>query len=251
MRWIETDTASDQNISSATAIGAYTADADRLVIVDVQLDAVAGNGDYVMYVTKQINGAGSAYVILPKTTMAAASGETAIAGQSGIIAVKSGDVLTVYVDGLAGDTTTPDYYTRWFEIDRLVTLADDAITAGKFDESTAFPVKSADTGATQIARVGADSDTLETLSDQLDLISATAGPGASANTFTVRDSSGNPLSNAHVWVTIDLAGTTTVASGLSNALGQVTFYLDAGVTYYVWKQKEGYDFINPDVEVAV
>jgi len=47
-------------------------------------------------------------------------------------------------------------------------LADDAITAAKFDESTAFPVKSADTGATQIARVGADSDTLETLSDQLD-----------------------------------------------------------------------------------
>ena len=49
-----------------------------------------------------------------------------------------------------------------------VTLADDAITAAKFDESTAFPVKSADTGATQIARVGADGDTLETLSDQID-----------------------------------------------------------------------------------
>jgi len=168
MRWIETDTASNVDISSATAIGSYTADADRLVIVDVQLDAVAGAGDYVMYVKKQVGGAGSAYVILLKTTLTAAAGETAIAGQSGIIAVKSGDVLTVYVDGLAGDTTTPDYYTRFFEIDSLVTLADDAITAAKFDESTAYPIKSADTGATQIARVGADSDTLETLSDQLD-----------------------------------------------------------------------------------
>jgi hypothetical protein len=49
-----------------------------------------------------------------------------------------------------------------------VTLADDAITAAKFDESTAFPLKSADTGATAVARTGADSDTLETLSDQLD-----------------------------------------------------------------------------------
>jgi len=172
MRWIETDTASNVDISSATAIGAYTADADRLVMVDVQLDAVAGNGDYVMYVTKQINGAGSAYIILPKTTMTAASGETAIGGQSGIIAVKSGDVLTVYVDGLAGDTTTPDYYTRWFEIDALVTLADDAITSAKFDESTAYPVKSADTGATAIARVGADSDTLETLSDEIAAVKA-------------------------------------------------------------------------------
>lgn len=52
----------------------------------------------------------------------------------------------------------------------VVNLADDAITSAKFDESTAYPVKSADTGATQVARVGADSDTLETLSDQLDAV---------------------------------------------------------------------------------
>lgn len=50
-------------------------------------------------------------------------------------------------------------------------LADDAITASKFDESTAFPLKSADTGATAVARTGADSDTLETLSDQIDTVS--------------------------------------------------------------------------------
>ena len=47
----------------------------------------------------------------------------------------------------------------------LMGLANDAITAAKFDESTAFPLKSADTGATAVARTGADSDTLETLSD--------------------------------------------------------------------------------------
>lgn len=51
-----------------------------------------------------------------------------------------------------------------------MTLADDAITSAKFDETTAFPVKSADTGSTQIARIGADSDTLETLSDQIDAV---------------------------------------------------------------------------------
>lgn len=49
-----------------------------------------------------------------------------------------------------------------------VTLANDAITAAKFDETTAFPLKSDDSGATQVARTGADADTLETLSDQLD-----------------------------------------------------------------------------------
>jgi len=51
-----------------------------------------------------------------------------------------------------------------------MTLADDAIKAASYDESTAFPLKSADTGATAVARTGADSDTLETLSDQLDAV---------------------------------------------------------------------------------
>lgn len=54
----------------------------------------------------------------------------------------------------------------------VTTLADDVITSAKFDESTAFPVKSADTGATAIARVGADSDTLETLSDEIAAVKA-------------------------------------------------------------------------------
>lgn len=170
---IETDTGTNVDISSATAIGSYTSTGDKLVMVDVSIDAVAGNGDYVMYVKRQINGAGSSYIILPKTTMAAASGETAISGQSGWITVRNGDVLTVYVDGLADDTSTPDYTTRWYELAvQLVTLADDAITASKFDESTAFPLKAADTGSTQVARTGADGDTLETLSDEIATVQA-------------------------------------------------------------------------------
>uniref|UniRef100_A0A6M3INK0 Uncharacterized protein n=1 Tax=viral metagenome TaxID=1070528 RepID=A0A6M3INK0_9ZZZZ len=49
-----------------------------------------------------------------------------------------------------------------------VDLNADAITASVFDESTAFPLVASDSGATQVARVGADGDTLETLSDQID-----------------------------------------------------------------------------------
>jgi hypothetical protein len=55
-----------------------------------------------------------------------------------------------------------------------MTLEDDAITAAKFDQSTAHPLASADTGATAVARVGADSDTLETLSDQIDAAATAA-----------------------------------------------------------------------------
>ena len=113
---LETDTGTNVDISSATAVGAYTANGDKLVMCDVSIDAVAGNGDYVMYVKRQVGGSGSAYIILPKTTMAAASGETAISGQSGWITVRNKDVLTCYVDGLAGDTSTPDWTTRWFEL---------------------------------------------------------------------------------------------------------------------------------------
>ena len=202
MKHLETDSLSNQNISSALAIGSYTSDGDRAIYVDVCVDAVAGDGDYIMHVTKQIGGAGSAYVILPKTTMTAASGETAISGQSGMIIVRNTDVLKVYLKGLAGDTATPDTTVRWVDaskdivlgatqtgvtiptvtaITNGVTLSDDAITSAKFDESTAFPVKSADTGATQIARTGADSDTLETLSDQMDGIATWSAAAINAS----------------------------------------------------------------------
>jgi len=57
---LETDSGTNVDISAATAVGAYTANGDKLIMVDVSIDAVAGNGDYVMYVTRQIGGSGSA-----------------------------------------------------------------------------------------------------------------------------------------------------------------------------------------------
>ena len=118
-RWLETDTYSNKDISTAVSIGVYTADADRVIVCDVSIDQAAGNGDYVVYLTRQINGSGSSYVLLPKTTCAAASGETAIAMQSGMVTVRSGDVVTCYIDGLAGDNSTPDTIVRWFELAAL------------------------------------------------------------------------------------------------------------------------------------
>jgi hypothetical protein len=57
----------------------------------------------------------------------------------------------------------------------VTAMADDVITAAKFDESTAFPLKSADTGATAVARTGEDSDTLEVLSDEIAAVATTIG----------------------------------------------------------------------------
>lgn len=260
------------------------------------------------------------------------------------------DAITEIQNGLATPTNiTAGTISTVTTVTNGVTLADDAITAAKFDESTAFPVKSADTGATQIARVGADSDTLETLSDQIDSaaleatltaikgagwadetlvtiqaaaesvsvpsaadvadavwdeeisghstgttfggknqkvvpsetindykadvsglavsgeytptlsaladainsIDSGAGGGATAKTYTVTASgSGLPIADVDVWVTADAGGNNIVASQRTNSLGQVTFYLDSGITYYIWRQKDGVNFTNPDVEVA-
>jgi hypothetical protein len=129
-----------------------------------------------------------------------------------------------------------------------MTLADDAITADKFDESTAYPVKSADIGITAIARVGADGDTLETLSDEIST-RATLGAGGTAKVYTVLFGA-VPIANCEVWATTDLAGSNVVASGITNDFGKVTFMLDSG-TYYIWKKHPDYDFLtDPDIEVV-
>jgi len=87
------------------------------------------------------------------------------------VAVSESGALPVWQDFLVVTANVYDTLCSTDSLDVTVTaLADDVITAGKFDESTAFPLKSADTGSTQVARVGADSDTLET--DQLDKVTA-------------------------------------------------------------------------------
>ena len=118
-RWLETDTLSNQNISSALLIATYTADADRLILMQPLLDQVVGGGNYKIYVTLQVGGAGSAYVIIPKSIPEAEVGETAIGFQSGYLFVRSGDVVKVYIKGLITDTTTPDTTVRFAEIAAL------------------------------------------------------------------------------------------------------------------------------------
>ena len=133
-----------------------------------------------------------------------------------------------------------------------VKIANDAITAAKFDESTAFPLKSADTGSTQIARTGADGDTLETLSDQIDNCE-TLGVGATAVTYTQYAADGvTPLADVDIWATSDEAGTNIIASGITTDEGKWTFYTDiaSGNNVYIWRKKAGWNFSNPDTEAV-
>ena len=102
------------------------------------------------------------------------------------VAVSKSGALPVWQDFLVVTANVYDTLCSTDSLDVNVTaLADDVITAAKFDESTAFPLKSADTGATQVARVGADGDTLETLSNEIAAKMATAEN--IEGTYTLKD----------------------------------------------------------------
>lgn len=91
----------------------------------------------------------------------------------------------------------------------------------------------------------ADESTLEALINTR----TTLGAGAITWVYNLKDNIGNNIADANIWVTSDLAGANVLASGITDANGNVTFYLDAG-TVYVWGQKSGYNFTSPDTEVV-
>lgn len=76
------------------------------------------------------------------------------------------------------------------------------------------------------------------------------GAGTITYTYTVTDSvTSDPIDGVAVWCTTDSGGSNVVASGTTDAFGQVVFQLDAG-TYYFWQSLAGYDFTNPVTKVV-
>jgi len=83
-------------------------------------------------------------------------------------------------------------------------------------------------------------------------VGGSAGAGADPVTITINTDGGTPIADVDVWVTTTSDPDDSVAaSGQTDANGQVEFMLDAGSTYYLWKQKSGINFSNPTSFVAV
>lgn len=84
-------------------------------------------------------------------------------------------------------------------------------------------------------------------------LTAAAGSGAGADNVTITwTAGGNPVADADVWITSDPNGATVVAGTLqTNASGQATFLLDAGVTYYLWGERSGVNSLKGRRFVAV
>lgn len=79
----------------------------------------------------------------------------------------------------------------------------------------------------------------------LTMPSGTLGAGGLSCTWAQKDSGNTPMDNVGIWITTDITGTNIIAGTIyTNASGEVIFMLDAG-TYYVWREKAGYNFTNP------
>jgi hypothetical protein len=204
--------------------------------------------------------------MVPKTTYTAAAGAQNMWFEGEIRQANSGDVINIMVLGQAGDTAV---------IGSIRISCDDALApttygttldvAATGEAGLDFNNIKAATGATTLTNITVPTVTTLTNANPsttaIDTaLSSSHGSGAwggasgsGSNTFnyTLTDSgTGLPIATADVWVTSDLAGANVVASGQTNTFGVVTFYLDAGA-YYLWRQKSGYDFTNPDLETVV
>jgi len=81
--------------------------------------------------------------------------------------------------------------------------------------------------------------------------------GINEVTYTLKypdEDTGDPVPDAHIWITTDAAGNNVIWNGVTDANGVLKEaaggskpFLFAG-TYYFWRSKSGYDFINPDTE---
>jgi len=95
---------------------------------------------------------------------------------------------------------------------------------------------------TAIKGAGWTTETLKAIKDGLNIL---IGPGASPTTIEWLDTDTHlPVADGDVWVTTDAAGANVVEKHQTNSLGKATFMLDAGLTYYLWGQKDGHQPIQ-------
>lgn len=171
---------------------AQTHDATDIIADDIK--ATVNHADY-----------GNAKLV--RSTTPANTLDVSAGGEAGVDWANVGSPTTTV--GLSGTTVKA--------VTDGVALANDAITSAKFDESTAFPLKAADSGSTYVARTGADSDTLETLSDEIAAISAGGATAAEVWAYASRT-----LTQSAATVTSVVSGSTITATRGDTLTASVT-----------------------------
>ncbi len=151
--------------NSSVAIGDTLLGSQRIGLTEANVAAISGDATAADNAETAFDGGsynvGGGSIVAASVTGAVGSVTGAVGSVTGAVGSVTGNVGG-NVTGSVGSVTAG------------VTLANDAITAAKFDESTAFPLTASDSGSTAVARTGADSDTLETLSDEIAALQGTA-----------------------------------------------------------------------------
>lgn len=179
------------------------------------------------------------------------------------------DNLEAMLDGTGGVTLSAVLGTDAITNSSLAASAANEIADAVWDEAISAHVILGST-AEALAAAGSAGDPWSTLlpgsygtgtagkiiGDRLDAkvsaMSGGSGAGAGAIEFEytlLDEATAAPIADADVWVTTDTAGSFVIAAGRTNQYGRVTFYLDSG-TVYLWRQKSGWTFENPDEAVV-
>ena len=182
----------------------------------------------------------------------------------------AGVTVGVYVGGTAAaaiETTAQAIVTDTNELQTdnipgLIAALNDptaaSIADAVWDEGTGGHVTGDTFGAqcgTDIDAILADTNELQTdwaNGGRLDLLldAITVQGSGSAATTILCQVGGVPIDGVEVWITTDIGGANVVAGTVStDALGEADFMLDPG-DYYVWRQKSGYNFTNPQTQTV-
>lgn len=109
---LQTDTLTDENISTFQEIGSFTVDVNRSsLMLNVLVDNIAGSGDYEVYVTQQRGGIGSEFQ--SASTVITAGAVTSIKIPSIILPALATDIIRIYLKGLAGDIAVDTISEFW------------------------------------------------------------------------------------------------------------------------------------------
>lgn len=206
-----------------------------LAILDSLVDAIKGKTDQLTFtVANQVDAnaltGGGDNAATTYTYFTSGSNEDVFKADVSLLATQvSVDVIDGIVDNILIGT------------DELQTNQGNWTTATGF----ATPTNVTDAQAAIIAEIDANETKIDAIGGGL------AGAGAITHTLTILDSGSLPIANVEVWISTDLAGTNVVAGTLiTDAFGEVIFYLDAG-TYYVWRNKPGVTFTTNPVQTTV
>lgn len=207
-----------KNLSSAVPVYTFTAAKAGNLRFYVFLDSVAGNGNYTVYLTRQLLGSGNAYPFEPKTVPAIASGETFFAAASLTIDTDNTDVFQIMVLGQAGDTSIGGKIQVW-EDDYLrpVTAAQYATAIDSSGNASAtLSVAERNSAADALLDRTNGIETSFTLRQALRLVLAASAAklsGAATTTVIIRDIND---SKNRITATVDASGNrSTVTTDVS------------------------------------